>query len=82
MKAANGRSADTKGDRRLPVWAWCLTIGYASLLLLAALWAIVERTRWALRHRTGTLLEPTARRAIVAERLASEESAPTSPARA
>jgi hypothetical protein len=64
------------------VWAWCLTIGYASVLLLAALWAIVERTRSALRHRAGTILEPTVRRTVVAERLASEESAPTSPARA
>jgi hypothetical protein len=38
----------------MPLWVWGLLIGYLSLLLGAALWAAVERTRAGL-GRTGRL---------------------------
>jgi hypothetical protein len=66
----------------VPVWMWSLVLAYASLLLFAAVWAIVERTRWANRERKRRLPVPAAHRVVAADRLASEGSAPTNPAQA
>jgi hypothetical protein len=68
------------GIEEVPVWALGLAIGYAGVLFLAALWAIVERTRWAMLKRRRRLDDATALR--VPERRASEENAPTSALRA
>jgi hypothetical protein len=49
---ADGRAlVARRGIEEVPVWVWSLVLGYASLLLCAALWAIVERSRGATRGR-------------------------------
>jgi hypothetical protein len=65
----------------VPLWLW-MVIAYASLLVFAALWAIIGRTRGAMLERKRRLPEATVRPAVMAERLTSEGSAPTKPARA
>jgi hypothetical protein len=59
-----------------------MVIAYLSLLFFAALWALVERTRWRMLERQRRLPDPTVRRPVAAERVISEGSAPTNPARA
>jgi hypothetical protein len=76
------RPVARRGIEEVSVWVWSLVLGYASLLLVAALWAIVERTRSANRERKRRLPEPAAHRVVAADRLASEGNAPTNPARA
>jgi saccharopine dehydrogenase-like NADP-dependent oxidoreductase len=36
----------------LPLWVWSLSMSYVAVLVLAAVWATVERTRVAIAGRT------------------------------
>jgi hypothetical protein len=38
----------------VPWWSWGL-VGYASVLFVAALWATLQRTRWAILERVRRL---------------------------
>ena len=42
----------------MPLWAWLLLIVYLSLLFLATLWTIIERTRSAMLKRARKLPDP------------------------
>jgi len=42
----------------VPLWLWGLLIGYLSVLFFAALWAAVERIRWAIPKRTPRPPDP------------------------
>lgn len=42
----------------MPLWLWGLTIGYLGVLLVAGLWAAVERTRYSIVERAGRLPDP------------------------
>jgi hypothetical protein len=50
-----------KGVEEMPLWLWAVS-GYLSLLLLGALWTIIERTRCAMRQRKQPPPDPTAQR--------------------
>jgi hypothetical protein len=41
-----------KGVRGLTLWVWSLSMSYVAVLVLAAVWATVERTRVAIAGRT------------------------------
>lgn len=44
----------------MPLWLLIVVISYAGALLLAALWAVVERTRRAKLERERRLPDPAA----------------------
>jgi hypothetical protein len=48
---ADAATADEqRGSSEVPLWLWCVSIGYLGVLFIVALWATVERMRprWAI----------------------------------